>query len=720
MFSLKIDLSKKDVFEDKELEINRNITFIFGKNGTGKSTIAKLIEEQEKGYDVRIFNGFDGVISENGELNAVILGEENTQIQKEISEKEKEIEKETIKKEEVLKQIQEPENKADKNVFTKFKNAEKEWESKKQEMENFFTESASKIKRKDNPQIAKTTYNKKDFKEELKKAERLDENKIKELKEIIKQEIKNPVNICFPALNLENYLKKTNEILATRVEEKTRISRLEGNREKREFAEQGYHIHKKGDICAFCGNEIQDEIFVELEKYFSSDEVKEFKEKIQVEKGRIEETIKEIDNIVIDKNQFYMEYEKEVEDLKEEFQSIKEKIFEVLYTLKDCLEKKDIFQKLEKKDIKVPLGFHEIENKYKELVNTNKKNNSKIKQTEAKEQLRLHEIQILLNEWKYDKKDSNLHNLEKNKYEKAKDLEEEKKKLIEIEEKISKIRLEIKELEAKTKNEKILAEKINKKLKYSVCFELQHCENTAGNGFYQVKCLRSGEIRKVTQLSTGEKNIVAFLYFMGKLEEEERTEKNKIIVFDDPMNSNDDTMQYIIIEELQTLMKKILKEKRDYFILLTHNKHFYLNVKYNIKYDKSTLFIRLQSNVNKTRCTEIKKKEDDFKTNYEAIWQDLRFLYHEPTANERLLLNPIRIINETFMNFNNIRKETFYKPTGAKKLFDVNSHSFDDLEAELNGKTKLQIMKLMKQCYEDNGALEHFKKYFTEDLDLEN
>lgn len=72
------------------------------------------------------------------------------------------------------------------------------------------------------------------------------------------------------------------------------------------------------------------------------------------------------------------------------------------------------------------------------------------------------------------------------------------------------------------------------------------------------------------------------------------------------------------------------------------------------------------------------------------------------------------------MNFNNIRKETFYKPTGAKKLFDVNSHSFDDLEAELNGKTKLQIMKLMKQCYEDNGALEHFKKYFTEDLDLEN
>ena len=79
MFSLKIDLSKKDVFEDKELEINRKITFIFGKNGTGKSTIAKLIEEQEKGYDVRIFNGFDGVI------NSVDSNHEGYQFAKSVS-----------------------------------------------------------------------------------------------------------------------------------------------------------------------------------------------------------------------------------------------------------------------------------------------------------------------------------------------------------------------------------------------------------------------------------------------------------------------------------------------------------------------------------------------------------------------------------------------------------------------------------------------------------
>lgn len=45
-------------------------------------------------------------------------------------------------------------------------------------------------------------------------------------------------------------------------------------------------------------------------------------------------------------------------------------------------------------------------------------------------------------------------------------------------------------------------------------------------------------------------------------------------------SSYDDSMQYLIIEELQRLMKRL--RPTDHFILLTHNKHFYLNVKYVI------------------------------------------------------------------------------------------------------------------------------------------
>ena len=46
------------------------------------------------------------------------------------------------------------------------------------------------------------------------------------------------------------------------------------------------------------------------------------------------------------------------------------------------------------------------------------------------------------------------------------------------------------------------------------------------------------------------------------------------MVFDDPMNSNDDNMQYLIMDEITRLRKSL--SKYDVFILLTHNKHFYI------------------------------------------------------------------------------------------------------------------------------------------------
>ena len=73
-------------------------------------------------------------------------------------------------------------------------------------------------------------------------------------------------------------------------------------------------------------------------------------------------------------------------------------------------------------------------------------------------------------------------------------------------------------------------------------------------------------------MSTGEKNIVAFLYFIEKLNELNLKDgnKEKIVIFDDPMNSNDDAMQYFISEELKQIMKKCDKGFGKY-ILLTHN-----------------------------------------------------------------------------------------------------------------------------------------------------
>ena len=178
------------------------------------------------------------------------------------------------------------------------------------------------------------------------------------------------------------------------------------------------------------------------------------------------------------------------------------------------------------------------------------------------------------------------------------------------------------------------------------------------------------------------------------------------------MSSNDDTMQYIIIEELSKLMKNEYKFHKT--VILTHNCHFYINVKYGFSYKKSN-FIRLTSKNKKTYINYITDKNEDFKTSYEFLWKELKLLNSEENLHPESLLNPMRRIIETYTKFNGINKNTFYqKVVGSKKLFDVNSHSIDDLEADLNGKTKDQIIDIFKNCFIESNATEHLNMYWLD------
>ena len=721
---MKIDLSNEELFYENEINFDKNLNFVFGKNGMGKSTLTKLLKEYgEQDYDVRVFQGFENMVGENNRLNAVILGEENNEIAQEIEIKKEDIKK---KKEEIDKinlEIKEPKDNSE-NLWKKFEKIKKNINQKNSQTQDFYTDSAAKIKKMTDPQISKTTYNKNDFISEKKNAKLLGEADIKSLKKLIKTEVKMAQEIEFPSINLQNELEKINSILGKKVEEKVKIKRLENNEEKRNFAKKGLHLHKVGEICSFCGNIIKQEEYEELEKYFLADDIEEFQKEIEIFKDNYKKIIESIENIKFDKNNFYPNNIERLSQIIEEYEAIKEDIIKILKNFLENLEKKDIFKENEKIFIdNISLNFNKISKEYGDLVKSNNNSNLAKEKENAKANLRYHYIKLELDNFKEEIKLNEVKKLEEESSKYETEIENKKNEITKINNEIKKLNLEISQLEAQTKNEKKMVENINKKIKNYTSFELVHKEDIEGKGFYNVKCLRTNEDRDITQISTGEKNIIALLYFIEKLNEINEVEtRDKLIIFDDPMNSNDDTMQYLIIEELQNLMGELLRNKKnDKIILMTHNVHFYINVKYDFDkrkndYEKNNNFIRLISDTKKTKIKYIKNKDDDFKTNYESLWHETKILSTLSTCDPAILLNPIRRIVETYTKFNGVDKKVFLsKIEGAKKFFDVNSHSIDDLEADLNGKSKENIIEIFKECFEKNNSMEHLRKFWKEE-----
>ena len=719
---MKIDLSNVTLFDRDILDINKPVNFIFGKNGTGKSTLSRLIKEQNPDKDVRIFHGVESVATD-GELNSVILGQENILAQKNIEKLNKEIENlqsEKQVKEEEKKDLQEQINNKvnDKNKIERLIN-------------NFLAVKASEIKN-NSLHVATPNYNILLIKEELKYAFKLSEDEKQKCKENIKIDKKIAKDIPIVNIDFKSLLDETNKLLNSAIEEEKDIIRLSSN-PKINFAKTGFELHEKGDICSFCGNNIADETFDELEKFFSASKIKDFENSINDLIKKIDSSTEIINNIVFDRNQFYNHYQTEIEDLKKQIDILIEEQYSFQNELKSNLEAKltQLFAKSKTIELKIPDDISEILKNYSKLVKKNNCEDFNSIKNFSKDLLRFDLIAMALSEFEhknneaYTEKsksiltiDGEIADLEIKK--KAKEIEE-----LTIETNIVDKKAEIQNEIDKTKSEHILAKNINKKLEMYVNFELEHVEvkEDSRNGYYRIKNKEASETeyRDITTLSDGEKNIIGFLYFIEKLGEVQKKLSDKIIVFDDPMDSNDDLMQYIIITEIQDLMKPIDKKRvSDILVIMTHNSHFYINVKYNRLYkdglDRNGAekigdnFIRLQKEGGVTRIKILDSEGQDFSTNYELLWKELRFLFDNDKRD--LMLNSIRRIIETYTKFN--KSDNFYgKNKEAQKLFNVNSHSIDDLEAELNGKTKDQIIDLMRACFNYNNAKNHFKTHWN-------
>lgn len=725
--SLKISLSNHpDRFAEnsREYVIEKKINFIFGKNGTGKTTIADEIKNQlSEQYDVCVFKDFDNV-AENARLDAVALGIENTKIQKEIDSVYAEILA-------IEKETQQPEDENTVNLFTRAKAAQKKADDASGEITAFFTSSARQIKELRNPQVAKTSYNKNDFGSDIPKAALLPEADVAKHKSTIRTERKDsPGEIVIPDVDLKTHLDLTNEILQSSVAQPQNIPELKDNAEKQSFARQGMkiHSHKNGEVCAFCGNEISNQRWQLLGNYFNN-EIKKLEERIDSELKKIESALVQIEKIKdIRVSNYYDRYSDDVKSINLQLKAKRGEYEGFLRQLKAAIEekRKNPFSQSDMLNIDVPTSFAEIEEACADLLERHNElsENLQEEQDKAKDALRYHEVKKKLDEFKYDEEKDKLTVLRIASEEASKSLENKKEELQQKQD----IR---KDSIRQTRGEEKIADNINRSLSNMgvISFSLELVSNDDENqkGQYQIRG-HNNQLRPVTDLSKGEKNIIAFLYFLFSLEDTERSNKPKIIIFDDPMTSNDDTMQYLMIDRLQKLYKEI-NNSDNYLIILTHNCHFYLNVRPNImptykksgdeglykkigfyeKYGVNHLF----SDGKRTIIKNVTEGKQDFNTSYDTLWNGLVFLHskHKPD----LMLHPCRRICETFFNFTKQDSAKFYgENLSAKKLFDVNQHSIDDLEAELNGKTEDDIKNILLNLFESAGAEQHFKSHWKE------
>ena len=274
---IKIDLSEHhDVFESAKLDLNKNIIFVYGENGTGKTTISSEIEKQlQSKYTVRSFKDFTTLIGENNRLNAISLGRANSELQEKINNSIR-----TIK--DLEQQLNLPEDNATNNLFSNLQQATNEYNSQKNKVDGLLQEAASQIKNIKDPQIAQTTYNRNSFEKEISLAKSLSETETKIAKDtaFIKQKPDMPTVSKITNCKLNDIVITVNKILNRKVTPSVVMKTLDDDLKLREFARMGKELHKRGDKCAFCGNAITDERWAELDGYFN-DEVLHFRELIQ-------------------------------------------------------------------------------------------------------------------------------------------------------------------------------------------------------------------------------------------------------------------------------------------------------------------------------------------------------------------------------------------------------------------------------------------------------
>lgn len=708
------------------------INFLYGANGSGKTTISEIIA------NAYIFPQCSIEWENNIPLKTLVYNKpfaENNLFQADeikgvftLGEKSKKIEEKITENKKMINKIEEDSIKL---------NGTKEEKIKEQEFnENWFIEKCWSIKRKYDTCFLKAFEgymgSKNDFKSKVLSEIKNNNSELKlfeDLKEksetIFKHDLGEINDIDLINLDGLDELENSSVFFLKIIgKEDVNIAEMIKKLNNSDWVQQGIDFYKQNnDICPFCQKPTASNFNQQLEDYFDD---------------TYNQQLKEVKQLLID-------YKNKVEN-------IVEQINDLLNLEENFLDKEIISKEKEMIEVQFSNNENRIENKIKEpsiiikidsivnilnkinniIANANNKieeNNKIVKNIDKEKTILISQIWCFIisdidsDYQTYMKKNSDIKKAIESISEQMKNIDKQKRNLND----------EIDDLESKIVSIKPTINAINKQLS-SFGFTSFKLKESEKKGNY--KLIRENGDDAKTTLSEGEKTFISFLYFYyllyGSADEDSIT-TNKIVVFDDPICSLDSDILFIV----SNLIKNIIKEVRSdegiikQVFVFTHNVYFHNEV----------TFISSRENNNNRKDTTFKilRKSDDIstiydydtnpiKSSYELLWQEVR----EAESNPRITIpNTLRrIIENYFKILGGIDEaDLVNKFEGKEKIIcrcliswmNEGSHIInDDLYIESSVETQAKYLEIFKNIFKKSDHIAHYNMMMKKGSDSNN
>ena len=572
----------------------KKINILYGRNYSGKTTLSRILRALETGsipnnynspefqlsfeggrditqnsidnhgHVVRVFNedfvkeNLRFIVDDEQTINSfAILGEDNTKLEEEIEKHEVELG-----------------NVEDKSGLLggflcakeKFQEAKKAHTKKLLELEGTLRDKANMAGTgiKHNKSFGEANYNVLKIKEDIATVNKdtyfpINDEQIGKFYFLLKEEPKPKIPESLP-LNLQysKIFSKAKELIEKKISASDPIQELLKDAELATWVRNGLAHHKgKRDKCAFCGNELPQDLWERMDKHFNqeSEELRQsldnLLELIKNERSRVPNLLK-INNL-----DFYSNFTSRLDSLVKQLSIQTVSYFASLDFIKERVEKRksDIFTPFKFDEPKSEEdAFNSIRNSFEQLRNKSNELTYSLSadQSDARDALRLNEVYRFIKDMKYENECKSLRLLNEAKGKAEKEQGAVKKKVDEKKEKI-------KELKAQLKDESKGAERVNDYLNNFFGHQflsLRAIEETSSDESMGYRFEVTRNDKKAFHLSEGECRLIAFCYFMAKLEDIETKGNQPIIWIDDPISSLDSNHIFFVYSLINAAIVK--------------------------------------------------------------------------------------------------------------------------------------------------------------------